>query len=161
MAKPFEKELIASTHHLPTPEGLQSGLPTAGRSGKKRSKMEWEQRQRHLRGARPNASQMWQGWVLYWGPQGITWCITEETVLELSVPTVGRISRGKDTKFHLPCLEIFPRGLSFGLTYYLIGFIFGLAWFVFVFVFFKLMRLKKTGIQGMYIMMGKNQRWTW
>ena len=40
MAKPFEKELIASTHHLPTPEGLQSGLPTAGRSGKKRSKMD-------------------------------------------------------------------------------------------------------------------------
>lgn len=48
-------------------------------------------------------------------------------------------------KFHLPCLEIFPRGLSFGLTYYLVGFIFGLVWFVFVVVvfFLKLIRLKK------------------
>lgn len=38
-------------------------------------------------------------------------------------------------KFHLPCLEIFPRGLSFGLTYYLVGFIFGLGGLLLLFVF--------------------------
>lgn len=87
-------------------------------------------------------------------------------MLELSVSKVGRISRGKDTKKGYSHREIpfalsgdLSQGSLFWVNILSSRFYFWFGWFVFVVcLFFKLTGLKKTGIQGMYIMMGKNQR---